>query len=142
MRKSLSELPAVLRTLEVHAEKMRARIAELGDILSDVEQQRGGRLARAESIVGQRDSLAEDVRAARAAAELRLAEVVAALESIRLQLLRMHAGVGSVEGMTADLGSARDLSSAVQHLLEGKRQVGELLRTPKARSRGDTPVPV
>jgi hypothetical protein len=67
--------------------------------------------------------------------------VVAALESIRLQLLRMHAGAGSVEGMTADLGSARDLSNAVQHLLEGKRQVGEVLRTPKPRSRGDTPVP-
>jgi eukaryotic-like serine/threonine-protein kinase len=139
MRESLSELPAVLRTLEGHAETMRARIAELGNILSDVEQQRG---ELTKSKVAERESLADDVRAARNAAELRLAEVVAALESIRLQLLRMHAGAGSVAGMTADLGSARDLSSALQHLVEGKREVGEVLRMPKARTRGDTPVPV
>ncbi|MDA0330056.1 MAG: hypothetical protein O2958_13750 [Gemmatimonadetes bacterium] len=89
-----------------------------------------------------RGSLTGDVGVARDAAERRLAEVVAALESIRLQLLRLHAGVGSVAGVTADLSSARELSRDVEHLLEANRQVGEVLGIPRARSLGDTPVPV
>ncbi|MGQ0816147.1 MAG: hypothetical protein ACT4O1_17090, partial [Gemmatimonadota bacterium] len=127
VRKSLGELPLVVRTLEQHAKKMRARVAELSGILNDVGQQRGARLAVEEKISEKRDSLSDDVRAARDAAEGRLAEVVAALESIRLQLLRLHAGVGDIQGVTADLSSALELSRDVQHLLEAKREVSELL---------------
>ncbi|MGQ0815512.1 MAG: serine/threonine-protein kinase, partial [Gemmatimonadota bacterium] len=50
VRKSLGELPLGVRTLEQHAEKMRARVAELSGILNDVEQQRGRRLAEVEKI--------------------------------------------------------------------------------------------
>ena len=56
-----------------------------------------------------------------------MSEAVAALETIRLQLLRMHAGAGSVESMTADLSSARELSDDIERLLEGGRAVENLL---------------
>ena len=57
----------------------------------------------------------------------RLGEVVQALETIRLELLRMHAGGGSIESVTADLTSARQLSEDIERRLEGTREVGELL---------------
>jgi hypothetical protein len=53
--------------------------------------------------------------------------VVQALETIRLELLRMHAGGGSIESVTADLTSARQLSEDIERRLEGTREVGELL---------------
>ena len=62
-----------------------------------------------------------------AAAEKRWAELLESLETIRVDLLSMHAGSGSVESMTADLTSARELSEDVQHLLEGRREVDALL---------------
>jgi serine/threonine-protein kinase len=142
---SFSELPSVVRALEQHAEQTRARIAELNDILHDIEHDgtldRGGALAGSSDVAEERDSLTDDVRVTRDEAEQRLTEVVGALETIRLQLLRMHAGVGSVESMTADLTSARALSSDIEHVVEAAKQVDELLGLDKKIDVGDTPVP-
>ena len=49
-------------------------------------------------------------------AELR--DALSALETIRLDLLRLHGGVGTVDGLTADLGAARLISEQVDALLE------------------------
>ncbi len=80
---------------------------------------------------------------ARAAAEASLAEVVEALETIRLEPLRMHAGAGSVESMTVDLSAARELSEDIEHVLDGRREVLELLglREPHDFSKTPTPTP-
>lgn len=68
---------------------------------------------------------------ARRAARERLATVVAALESIRLDLLRLHAGVGSPDDLTADLERAREIGSTVDRELDAQRDVERLLsRTP------------
>lgn len=145
VRESFSELPAHLRALELHAENARARIAELDAIAHDVEQ--GGALDRQRALAlaggtGEaRDDLAGDIRDARAAAEQRLAEVVGALETIRLQLLRMHAGVGSPVGTTADLTAALDMSKDLEYLIEGQREVNQLLKVERRTPVGDTPVP-
>jgi serine/threonine-protein kinase len=145
VRESFSELPVHLRALELHAENARARIAELDAIVHDVEQ--GGTLDRQRAValaagIGEkRDDLAEDVRVARAAAEQRLAEVVGALETIRLQLLRMHAGIGSTEGITADLTAALQLSKDLEYLVEGHREIDQLLKLERRTPVGDTPVP-
>jgi serine/threonine-protein kinase len=141
VRKSFAELPDVLRTLEAHAEQSRARVKELDRVLHDVEHddalaRRGGGVA-----ADRRESLAGDVRRARDAAESRLSEVVAALETIRLELLRMHAGIGSVESMTADLSSARSLSEDLERLVQGGREVDALLGIGKPEKVGDTPTP-
>ncbi len=145
VRESFSELPAHLRALELHAENARARIAELDSIAHDIEQSgtvdRRRAIANASGIGAKRDDLVEDVRAARAAAEQRLSEVVGALETIRLQLLRMHAGIGSVDGMTADLSAALDLSRDLEYLIEGGREVDKLLKLEERPGVGDTPVP-
>jgi serine/threonine-protein kinase len=71
--------------------------------------------------------LAADLQRTRDAAQQHQAEAVGALETIRLELLRMHAGAGSVESLTADLGAAQALSEDIERLLAGKREVEELL---------------
>jgi hypothetical protein len=54
--------------------------------------------------------------------------VVAALETIRLELLRLTAGVGSVEGLTTHLLAAGRIQSDVGHLVAGLEEVEEALR--------------
>jgi len=65
--------------------------------------------------------------------EGRLGEIVAALETIRLDLLRLRAGVGSVETITADLVAAREVGEQVDRLVQGQHEVRQILaeRAPK-----------
>ena len=58
----------------------------------------------------------------------KLQEAVAALETIRLGLLHMHAGSGTVESMTTELEAARGLSDDMENLLEGHREVERILQ--------------
>jgi serine/threonine-protein kinase len=60
--------------------------------------------------------------------EARLGDALGALETLRFDLLRLQGGVGTVEGLTADLGAAREIGEKVDALLEGQREVDEALR--------------
>jgi hypothetical protein len=62
------------------------------------------------------------MRVARDAVGQRRAAVVGALESLRLGLLRLHAGAVSVEGVTADLAAARELGSETGRLAAAQRE--------------------
>ena len=50
--------------------------------------------------------------------ERRLGEALGALEAIRFDLLRLHGGIGTVDGLTADLTAARVIGEHVDALLE------------------------
>ncbi len=50
--------------------------------------------------------------------EARLGEALGALEVIRFDLLRLHGGVGTVDGLTKDLSAARQIGEQVDALLE------------------------
>jgi len=50
--------------------------------------------------------------------EGRLGEALGALEAIRVDLLRLHGGIGTVDGLTADLSAARQIGEHVDALLE------------------------
>ena len=145
VQKSFGELPDVVRTLEQDADRVRSRIKELDALIAQVESEealgKSGRVAASPGVADKRDSLADDLRSARDAADTRLSEVVAALETIRLELLRMHAGAGNVESMTADLSAARELSEDIEHVLEGRREVHELLGLGKPTDPSETPTP-
>jgi len=60
--------------------------------------------------------------------EARLGDALGALETLRFDLLRLQGGVGTVEGLTADLGAAREIGEKVDALLEGQREVDDALR--------------
>ena len=61
------------------------------------------------------------------AAGARLASVVSALESIRLDLLKLHAGTSDLHALTEAVQVARQLGAEVDALVEGRRQAGALL---------------
>ena len=69
----------------------------------------------------------EDLDSARTLIGARLTETISALENVRLGLLRLQAGVGTPDELTADLSAARQIGRDVQALLDGERQVEELL---------------
>jgi hypothetical protein len=53
---------------------------------------------------------------------------VEALETIRLNLLRLYAGSGSVQNLTTDLGLAREVATEINRQLAARREVDEVLR--------------
>jgi ribosomal protein L13E len=57
----------------------------------------------------------------------RLQDAVAALETIRLNLLRLHAGTGTVHGLTTDLGLARELARDIGVQVDAYRVVEQEL---------------
>jgi serine/threonine-protein kinase len=126
-REQLREVPDVLRQLEHDAGKMRVRLEELNDALQGAGER--GRLSGqiADDIKARRDRVVTDLEAEREAVQRRLKDAVAALETIRLNLLKLHAGAGSIQSFTTDLTLAREAAREVELLLEGQREIEESL---------------
>jgi len=132
VRESLGDVPKVLHELESHARAIRARIEELDASLAEVQRgpTRAGALERQEALVS-------DLTATRERAQARLEELVTALENLRLDLLRLRAGAGSIEGITLDLATAREFGQEADRLLASGREVEQALA---ARRNPSTPV--
>jgi eukaryotic-like serine/threonine-protein kinase len=122
-RSQLRDLPDVVHRLEQDAQKMRARLEELQEALADVGQR--GSLDPA--IAARHDHIVTDLSAERDLVQQRLKDAVAALETIRLNLLRLHAGTATVKSLTTDLGLAREIASDIGRHVEGLREVEESL---------------
>jgi len=119
-RQQLRELPDVVRRLEQDAQRMRQRLEELNDALGTKgEGSRGGDVA----LGARHDRIRADLETERTLVHTRLADAVKALETIRLNLLRLHAGSGSVQSLTTDLGLAREVTAEINLLLEGRREI-------------------
>jgi serine/threonine protein kinase len=104
-REQLAELPATVAALEAQAAAARAEI----DVLAA--------LAPSGSV----DADALETR--RGAASAHLAQSVAALEGIRLDLLRLHAGAGDLAPLTTLLDAARLLGEDASRLADARREV-------------------
>jgi len=127
VRRQLRDLPEVVRRLEQDAQKMRQRLEELNDALGGTKDEgrgKGGDVA----IPSRHDRIVSDLEAERDRVQRRLGDAVKALETIRLNLLRLHAGSGSVQNLTTDLGLARTVAQEIGFVLEGRREVEEELR--------------
>src|SRR5881394_26665 len=121
-QRQLRDLPDVVHRLERDAQRMRGRLEELQDALANVDRD-----TAAPGIAARHDRLVADLSAERALVEQRLTDIVAALETIRLNLLRLQAGSGSVQNLTTDLGLAREVAKGIDLLLEGHREVEKAL---------------
>ena len=121
----MRDLPDVVRRLETDAQRMRARLDELNDALEDAGER--GRLSGqiAGDIKARRDRVVADLQAERDLVQRRHKDAVAALETIRLNLLRLHAGTGSVQNLTTDLTLAREAVREVDLLVAGRREIEE-----------------
>ncbi|MEP6620453.1 MAG: serine/threonine-protein kinase [bacterium] len=112
----LGSLPGIVAALEARAAGARARIDEL-----DLLMQHAGTNA------GQFDS-------PRTAAKAQLGESVAALEGIRLDLLRLLAGTNDLAPLTTLLDAARVLGEDVQRLTDAQREVDQRTLRPRVGS--------
>jgi serine/threonine-protein kinase len=126
-REALGDLPGVVRALESDAQRMRQRIGELDGLLAGAgpgEADEDGRRAM------------ELLRDARKAATDRLAQTVAALETLRVDLLRLRAGTVTLDNITENLGAARELSDQVRRLLAAQAEVERLNQLASERAPG------
>jgi eukaryotic-like serine/threonine-protein kinase len=120
-REQLTELPTIVAALEARAAEARAEM----DVVA----------AMAPS--GSADA---DVLAARKnAAATRLAESVAALEGLRLDLLRLHAGTADLQPLTTLMDAARQIGEDVGRLAEAQREAEHAASEAFAPSRPPTP---
>jgi hypothetical protein len=120
LRRAPGALPAADRPTEVAL-----GLAAL-DLFEGLPKDIQGRLGDLPAVVR---GLEERVRRLRGnGQEGRLGEALGALETIRLDLLRLQGGVGTVDGLTADLGAAREIGVQVDALLEGRREADDALR--------------
>jgi eukaryotic-like serine/threonine-protein kinase len=118
-REELAELPDVIRELQEQATALRARIASLGVLIDDAargvygDEVLGTSAADSDrTVVERRDAAVARLTASRDEARERLARCVAALEAMRLDLLRLQGGVieaGTFTTVDAARGVARDL---------------------------------
>ncbi|HEY9225543.1 MAG TPA: protein kinase, partial [Gemmatimonadaceae bacterium] len=117
-RRELAALPSLLQRLQRDAQILRRRHDDLQDALNDA---------------GDAASSLEyaPVRDARDTLRDKLAETVSALETIRLNLLRLHAGSATVEGLTTRLGAAAEVAEDVARLIASKLEVDALLEYPR-----------
>ena len=120
-REQLADLPSIVDALEARAAEARA---EMEVVAALVPNESGG----------------PDVLAARRkAAADHLAESVAALEGIRLDLLRLHAGANDLGPLTTLIDAARLIGEDVSRLAEAQREVDDALGRRPGAERAPTP---
>ena len=120
-REHLAELPAIVAALEARAGEARAEIEMVAALVPS----------------GSADS---DVLAGRKkAAAAHLAESVAALEGIRLDLLRLHAGAADLAPLTTLMDAARLIGEDLSRLAEAQREVEEAAGNRLGAGRTPTP---
>lgn len=127
-RQQLKDLPDVVRRLEHDAQRMRRRLEELHDALGGTGTAPaagggGGGGGGGDAVAVRHDRIVTDLVAERDLVQRRLGDAVKALETIRLNLLRLRAGSGSVRSLTTDLGLAREVASEINLLLEGHQEI-------------------
>lgn len=127
LRRRFSSVPSLIERLEKHAGTLRQRDAELAKALADVGTPGPSGSLPGADIANRKASAAAELEAARDQVKDRLALTVAALEAIRLDLLRLRAGVGTADDLTGDVERARQIGADVDAELEGRRVVDENL---------------
>ena len=124
-REQLADLPLIVQTLEARAAESRAHLNVLQAMAV-----RAGRPPRSIADSGEQ------------CARRALAESVGALESIRLDLLRLHAGEADLAPITTLLDAARSIGVDVERLIVAQRDVAAASRRiPPRAGFARTPTP-
>jgi serine/threonine-protein kinase len=126
-RRELKELPPLITRLQHDAEVMRRTVDDLNGAIAGLGERRGEGPAAA-ALADTRERLRADLVSRRDEAARRLGAAVTALESIRLNLLRLKAGTGSVTDLTQDLSAAREITERLRLEAGAREEVERLLR--------------
>src|SRR5215208_3291520 len=126
VRKELAALPDTVLRLERNATTLRASIDSFDEHLAAFERS------------GRGDAAVEaELRDARDLAAGRLGQTIAALESIRLDLLRLQLGRLGVESVTASLAAAQHVGTQIAYVAEAQDEVERLLQPEDAHTSED-----
>ena len=117
-QRALGDLPALIARLQDDAQRLRKRHDQLHELLS------------AAGDAGTTDEYAH-LRDERDAVHDKLGEAVGALETIRLNLLRLHAGSATIQSITTHVDLALEVSAEVGRLLAARAEVERGLRFPR-----------
>ncbi len=115
-QEQLAELPAIVAALGARAAAARAEIDQVA------------------ALAGAGASNAEVLAGRRAIAAAHLGESVGALERIRLDLLRLHAGASDLAPLTTLIDAARRIGDDVDRLAAARREVNAALRSDDPQS--------
>jgi len=123
LRLALGNVPAIVEQLERQARAMREQMSALDERIAAVK------VGRASVEVGElQESLVTDLTAARSRASERLADLLAALEATRLDLLRLRAGQSTPDQITHTMIAARELGDDIERLLSARAEIDAALR--------------
>jgi predicted Ser/Thr protein kinase len=121
-KRTLGDVPAVISSLQGNATQLRSALDRLHDSLGEAgEAAMGDEYAELRTL---RDDLTDRHR-----------QVIAALETTRLNLLRLHAGAIKVDGFTTQFDQAEDVLVEVRRLLEARGELERFL-APRLRVTG------
>jgi len=135
LRESLGDVPAIVEQLERQARAVRENMAALDERIASATA------GRASVQTGElQESLVADLTAARARASERLAELLAALEATRLDLLRLRAGHITADQITHTVSAATALGDNIEWLLSARAELDAALRVPPGQL-GAEPTP-
>lgn len=112
----IDRLRTQIAALREREEQLEATIAQAGDPRSTASSP--ALAGTSQALIERRVELTNDLEQARRGAAARRASAVAALENIRLQLLRLRMGLGSPADLTSDLEAAREVERHINAILE------------------------
>lgn len=127
-RKQLKQLPSTVKRLEADARKLRAEIDRLDGAIGQLDGDARSSIATADpdrdnQLRTDRDRLRAELRALREHAGERLATTVAALENIRLNLLRLQLGDAPVGSVSTSLDVAQRVAAELDAYVDAAREV-------------------
>lgn len=125
LRQALGNVPAIVEQLERQAGAMRAQIAALDESIAAARRGRGP-----EQPDRMQESVVADLTAARSRASEQLADLLAALEATRLDLLRLRAGQSTADQITRTMTAAKELGEDIERLLSARAEIDAALRLP------------
>lgn len=118
VRKELAAVPGLVNRLQRDVQSLRRQQEELQELTSGEPS--------------------EEILRLRASVHSKLTDAVGALETIRLDLLRLHAGSTTVQSVTTHMGIAEDVSREINRMIAASADVDRML----AFSREAAPTPV
>jgi serine/threonine-protein kinase len=132
-REQLTELPSVILELQKQATDLRSRIASLNTLVEDAAagaysddllSAPAGDSQR--TVAERREEVIARLNSSREEAREQLARSVAALEAIRLDLLRLQGGVSEISALTTGLDAARRVAKDLGRLAAAHGELDQL----------------
>jgi serine/threonine-protein kinase len=115
-RETIARLRAHIEALRKREEHLALAIAEAGAPRATLSA--AGVSGANQTLIDRRVELMNDLELAKGGVAARRSSALAALENIRLQLLRLRSGIGLPKDLTADLEAAREIERQISAILQ------------------------